>query len=83
MPEFLKGIAPKIFTDVSTFTAVTRWEQLDLDGNKRNRTTLGLNYRYTEDTVFKLDYQINMGHGTGHTESDDGNALLLGVATYF
>jgi len=40
-----------------------------------------LNYRYTEDTVFKLDYQINM-------EEKDmpgiaNNAFLFSVATYF
>ena len=47
----------------------------------RNSITPGLNYRYTEDTVFKLDYQINM-------EDKDmvdvaNNAFLFSVATYF
>lgn len=85
MPEFLRTMAPTIFTDDSTFTGVTRWEQLDLDGNKTDRVTLGLNYRYTEDTVFKLDYQIN----TTTTDDKDrpseskNNTFLFSIATYF
>ena len=81
MPEFLRAIAPKIFTVDSTFTAVARWGQLDLDGSVSNRATFGLNYRYTEDTVFKLDYQINTEHGD--KSSKNNNAFLFSMATYF
>ncbi|MEK6559067.1 MAG: hypothetical protein AABZ43_02895 [Planctomycetota bacterium] len=90
MPSGLRTLAPKIFTENSTFTGVLRWDQVEtagLDDNGesahwlRNRITPGLNYRYTEDTVFKLDYQINM------EERDMGdianNAFLFSVATYF
>lgn len=83
MPEFLKGIAPKIFTDDSTFTGVTRWEQLDLDGEKTDRITFGLNYRYTEDTVFKLDYQINTTTKEASPAESKNNTFLFGIATYF
>jgi hypothetical protein len=90
MPPVLKSWSPKIFTENSTFTGVLRWEQVQTAGRDddfervhwlRNRITPGLNYRYTEDTVFKLDYQINM-------EEKDmpgiaNNAFLFSVATYF
>ena len=89
MPSILKSLSPKIFTENSTFTGVLRWDQVQTagldDGESvhwlRNRVTPGLNYRYTEDTVFKLDYQINM-------EEKDmpgiaNNAFLFSVATYF
>ena len=89
MPPFLRSWAPRIFTENSTFTGVLRWDQVQTsailsDGRNnwlRNRITPGLNYRYTEDTVFKLDYQINM-------EEKDltdiaNNAFLFSVATYF
>ncbi len=89
MPSILKSWASKIFTENSTFTGVLRWDQVQtagLDGGKtvhflRDRITPGLNYRYTEDTVFKLDYQINM------EEKDltniNNNAVVFSVATYF
>ncbi|HHT9113226.1 MAG TPA: hypothetical protein ACFYD0_07885 [Candidatus Wunengus sp. YC65] len=89
MPSVLKNWSPKIFTENSTFTGVLRWDQVQTagldDGESvhwlRNRITPGLNYRYTEDTVFKLDYQINM------EEKDmpgiSNNAFLFSVATYF
>src|SRR3989339_501179 len=90
MPSVLKNWSPKIFTENSTFTGVLRWDQVQTAGRDddfesvhwlRNRVTPGLNYRYTEDTVFKLDYQINM-------EEKDmpgiaNNAFLFSVATYF
>ncbi len=90
MPSILKSWSPKIFTENSTFTSVLRWDQVQTAGRDddfesvhwlRNRITPGLNYRYTEDTVFKLDYQINM-------EEKDmpgiaNNAFLFSVATYF
>jgi hypothetical protein len=90
MPGFLHDFMPTIFTDHSTFTLSTRWEQMDLDrGNRQDRLTLGLNFRYTEDTVFKLDYQINREHfqrgfpAIGQSGSINNNALIFGVATYF
>lgn len=47
----------------------------------RSRVTPGINYRYTEDTVFKLDYQINMENKDMPDEAN--NAFLFSVATYF
>jgi hypothetical protein len=83
MPKFLKKAAPTIFTDDSTFTGITRWDQLDLDGEKTNRLTFGLNFRYTEDTVFKIDYQINTTTQEARPAESKNNTLLFGIATYF
>lgn len=90
MPSVLRTLAPHIFTENSTFTSVLRWDQVQTAGRDddfkrvhwlRNRLTPGLNYRYTEDTVFKLDYQINMEEKDMPDTSN--NAFLFSVATYF
>lgn len=89
MPSGLKNLAPKFFTENSTFTGVLRWDQVETAGLEngedlhwlRNRITPGLNYRYTEDTVFKLDYQINIEERD--MEDIANNAFLFSVATYF
>ena len=89
MPAGLKNWSPKIFTENSTFTGVLRWDQVEtagLEGGEevhcmRNRITPGLNYRYTEDTVFKFDYQINMEEKDMEDVAD--NTFLFSVATYF
>ena len=98
MPQFLKDLAPTIFRDDSTFTAVLRWGQIDVNSPtnvanegdvRRTRLTPGLNFRYTEDTVFKIEYQFNEEHGRrinagdprGTDQSND--SLVFSVATYF
>ncbi len=85
MPPPFKRWWPKVFQEDSTFTAVSRWEQVDLNGDEaslvgdRDRLTFGLNFRPIEDTVFKLDYQVN----DGEIAADDRDAFLASVATYF
>lgn len=90
MPSILKDWSPGIFTEDSTFTAALRWDQVQTAGRDddfervhwmRNRLTPGFNYRYTEDTVFKLDYQINMEEKDMPDVAN--NAFLFSVATYF
>jgi len=90
MPSLLKSWSPRIFTDNSTFTGIVRWDQVQTAGRDdnfsrvhwmRDRITPGLNYRYTEDTVFKLDYQINVEEKD--LSDSANNAFLLSVATYF
>ena len=90
MPSLLKSWIPRIFTDNSTFTSALRWDQVQTAGRDdnfervhwgRNRLTPGLNYRYTEDTVIKLDYQINMEEKDMSDIAN--NAFLFSVATYF
>ena len=92
MPPMLRDWAPSIFTDHSTFTGVVRWEQVQTSqlnriagvGTEnwlRTRITPGINYRYTEDTVFKLDYQINVEQKDMSDFAN--NAFIFSVATYF
>lgn len=89
MPSCLRSWAPRIFTENSTFTGVVRWDQVQTSeiqpGGRvdwlRTRITPGLNYRYTEDTVFKLDYHFNLEQKDLADVSD--NAFVFSVATYF
>jgi len=89
MPEFLQNVAPNFFTKDSIFTAVLRFGSTDMgnfgydDGKiRRTRLTPGFNYRYTEDTVFKAEYQFNWEHGRELTEVSN-NSLVFSVASYF
>ncbi|WP_342349834.1 hypothetical protein [uncultured Nitrospira sp.] len=93
LPEWLSNLAPTFFKkEVSTFTAVVRWEETqlgkDLSGEARKtgewqRWTFGLNFRPTEDSVFKTDFQY-----TPVGLDDKGNrisdtAFIASWATYF
>ena len=81
MPEVVHNLAPNFFKDDSTFTLVARWDQMDSGFHRlQQRATAGFNFRYTEDTVFKVDYQWNMEQGQPHV---DNNAFLFGVASFF
>ncbi len=81
MPECLRSCWPAVFRPDSTFTSVVRWDQVDLDGNRTERVTLGLNFRHTEQTVFKLDYQFNL-EDFEHGEVDN-DEFIFSFATYF
>jgi hypothetical protein len=90
MPQLLKDLAPTVFRDDSTFTAVLRWGGLDINqplpsaGDiKKTRLTPGINWRYTEDTVFKAEYQVNWEAGRVSTPEVSNNVLHFSVATYF
>jgi hypothetical protein len=92
LPEWLSNMAPTFFKqEVSTFTAVARWEQMklgqDLSGEARKlgewqRWTFGLNFRPTEDTVFKTDFQYTPVGRNGDQRIHD-TAFLASWATYF
>jgi hypothetical protein len=78
----LRELLPSLFGEESTFTAVLRYDYVDLDENQRTQMlTPGLNFRPTEETVFKLDYQINW-EGRSHNRVKD-DAFLFSIATYF
>jgi hypothetical protein len=70
----------------SVFTGVVRYGLVDfdtdIDGDKQDRLTLGLNFRPTEDTVFKLDYQYNWLRDRFNLEARSA-AFLFSTATYF
>jgi hypothetical protein len=82
--HFGKGLFPAL--PHSIFTATLRYDHVDFDldtkGDAQQKFTVGLNFRPTEDTVFKLNYV--------HSRTTDpvpitvpGAAILFGVATYF
>lgn len=81
MFEGLKDALPNVFPDESTFTAVSRLDYVDLDGNDSQRLTWGLNYRPVEDTVFKLSYQYNFEEWDRTRVHND--AWVFSVASYF
>jgi len=96
LPRILTSLAPTFFRpEVSTLTAVLRWEMIDLnqdvDGNftgarERERLTAGLNFRPLEDSVFKLDLQYSpkeIGKSGGATVPVHDTAFLASWATYF
>jgi hypothetical protein len=94
LPQWLSNMAPSFFKqEVSTFTAVARWEQMnlgqDLDSSTEagklgewDRLTLGLNFRPTEDTVFKTDFQYTPEGRAGNERIHD-TAFVASWATYF
>jgi len=74
----------------SVMTGVIRWDHADLDllnqtsaqaSNAMQRATLGLNWRPVEQTVFKIDYQVNY-EDMAPTRVNN-NAWVVGFATYF
>lgn len=93
LPEWLTRLAPGHFRpEVSTFTAVVRWEETNTnDDHKKGlgqyqRLTLGLNFRPTEDTVLKLDYQYSPEMPivrNGETVRGHDQGFVASVATYF
>ena len=94
LPEFLTRLAPRHFRpEVSTFTGVVRWEDVNLGQDlpdteigrrgERQRVTLGLNFRPTEDTVFKLDFQYSPKDVDKFNNRIHDHGFLGSVATYF
>ena len=80
----LEGLLSKL--PKSVFTGVVRYGLVDfdtdIDGDSQNRLTLGLNFRPTEDTAFKLDYQYNWFRDRVNLEARSAG-LFFSVATYF
>ncbi len=77
LPQWLTDLAPSHFRqEVSTFTAVVRWEAMSLGADlatpnlgERERLTVGLNFRPTEDSVFKTDFQYSPQEITNGTNN--------------
>ncbi len=74
--------------DGSLFTLVTRWDAVDfdtaVDGDAETGLTFGVNFRPTEETVFKLDWNRTWTTARGATESGDGeDRVFFSFATYF
>jgi len=82
--RFLAGVLDAL--PGSRFTGTVRYDQVDFDarrdGDDARRLTLGVNFRPTDETVFKLDYQRSRERDAFNNPSD-GAAALFSVATYF
>lgn len=82
--HFGKGLFPAL--PQSIFTATLRYDYADFDaearGDSHRKVTVGLNFRPTEDTVFKLNY-VRSRITDAVPTSVPGAAILFGVATYF
>jgi hypothetical protein len=91
MPSFLTALSPKRFGEGSTFTAVVRYDRVNLNMDNRaesegqlEQISFGLNYRPVEDAVFKISYQYlpkSFNPNTGERIHD--GALVISAATYF
>lgn len=81
LPQFLKDRLPNFFTEESTFTLSVRWDQMDIGGSSTDRLTVGLNFRPTEDTVFKLAHEWNFEDR--RLNNTPNNEIQASVATYF
>ena len=91
MPSFLTKLAPKRFGEGSTFTAVFRYDRVNLNMDNKGENkgeweqlSFGLNYRPIEDAVIKMSYQylpksVNPVNGDRIHDS----AFVMSVATYF
>lgn len=70
----------------SYFEAVVRFDRVDFDtdlqGDDVRKWTLGLNFRPTSESVFKLDYFKNWSHDRFNVLAR-GAGVLFSVATYF
>ena len=72
----------------SVVTLVARHDMVDfdsdVDGDKEEGVTLGINFRPTEETVFKLDWNRSWETARGGTEKDNGHdRVFFSFATYF
>lgn len=91
MPSFLTRLSPKRFGEGSTFTAVVRYDRvnLNLDNKAENageleQISFGLNYRPVEDAVLKMSYQYmpkSFNPNDGQRIHD--SAFVISAATYF
>ncbi len=81
MFDALRDALPVVFGKESTFTAVLRLDHVDLDGNRLERVTPGINFRPVEDTAFKIGYQFNL-EDWDHTR-EENDAFVFSIATYF
>lgn len=70
----------------SFFVVAARLERVDFDADRRGddvrRATLGVSFRPTEDTAFKVDMAFSRTRDRFALETPS-TALLLGVASYF
>jgi hypothetical protein len=84
-PSFFCGGCPPFVEDTSLFTLAVRWQGMDLDDHVRGATfqddlhalSVGLNYRITESSVFRLDHTWFDAE-----EADDERQWAASFSTY-
>ncbi|MDZ4804637.1 MAG: hypothetical protein SGI90_07260 [Candidatus Eisenbacteria bacterium] len=84
--HFLTGVVRSMPNSV--LTGVARFDQVDFDtdqtGDRNRRLAIGLNFRPTEDTAFKVDVTRGWRAGRGiDTDSLPNDSAHFSVATYF
>jgi len=91
MPSFLTKLAPKRFGEGSTFTAVFRYDRVNLNMDNKGENageweqlSFGLNYRPIEDAVIKMSYQyMPKAFNPVTSQRIHDSAFVMSVATYF
>ena len=91
MPSFLTKLAPKRFGEGSTFTAVIRYDRVNLNMDNKGENqgeweqiSFGLNYRPIEDAVIKMSYQyLPKAYNPVAGQRIHDSAFVMSVATYF
>jgi hypothetical protein len=87
MPEAFARALPQVFGgEGAAFTAVLRYDYVDLDGDRGEAIEPGLNFRPFADTVFKFSYRfglrgVGLRDAPGRRLDDDG--FVFGLASYF
>ena len=72
--HFLPGLLSRFPNSVCT--ASFRYDHIDLGASEESRSTVGLNFRFEEETVMKLDYEL-------YDQATTKNGLIFSVASYF
>jgi len=91
MPSFLTKLAPRRFGEGSTFTAVIRYDRVNLNMDNKGENageweqiSFGLNYRPIEDAVIKMSYQyLPKAFNPVVGQRIHDSAFVMSVATYF
>jgi hypothetical protein len=91
MPSFLTRLSPKRFGEGSTFTAVIRYDRVNLNlgnkgenGGELEQISFGLNYRPVEDAVIKMSYQyMPKSLNPNNDQRIHDSAFVISAATYF
>ena len=91
MPAFLTKLSPRRFGEGSTFTAVIRYDDVNLNmdntgpsAGRLQQISFGLNYRPVEDAVFKISYQyLPESFNPNNAQQIHDQALVISAATYF
>ncbi len=88
MPPFFAPLLPHVFgREGASFSAVLRYDRIDLDGDRAEALEPGINFRPAPDTVFKFSYRFgfkNVGPRGGlGMEGFHDDGFVFSISTYF